>query len=105
MADIADFFSNELPQKLKDNPDLASDINASYVFDIDGAGQWTVDLTTPPGSVAEGGIEEPGCTVTANAADFGTLLDNPAQGMMLFTMGKLKVSNVGLALSLQKILS
>ena len=39
-----------------------------------------------------------------NEPDFGTLLDNPAQGMMLFTMGKLKVSNVGLALSLQKIL-
>ena len=105
MADVADFFSNELPGKLKNNPDRAADINASYVFDIDGAGQWTVDLTQPPGSVAEGSIEEPGCVVTANANDFGTLLDNPAQGMMLFTMGKLKVSNVGLALSLQKILS
>jgi hypothetical protein len=105
MADINDFFSNELPKKLQENPDLASDINASYVFDIDGAGQWTVDLTEGSGSVAEGGMEDPGCVVTAAADDFNTLLDNPAQGMMLFTMGKLKVSNVGLALSLQKILS
>ncbi|MCB9679225.1 MAG: SCP2 sterol-binding domain-containing protein [Alphaproteobacteria bacterium] len=104
MADVNDFFANYLPNKLKDHPDLASDINAIYVFDIDGAGQWTVDLTDGSGTVKEGAVDEPGCTVTANADDFGTLLDNPAQGMMLFTMGKLKVSNVGLALSLQKIL-
>ncbi len=105
MADIKDFFGNYLPQKLKDNPDLAEDIGAIYVFDLEGAGQWTVDLTVGTGEVKEGGVEEPGCTVTAAAEDFETLLDNPAQGMMLFTMGKLKVSNVGLALSLQKILS
>ncbi len=105
MADVADFFANALPEKLKNNPDLASDINASYVFDIEGAGQWTVDLTEPPGTVSEGAIEEPGCTVSANVEDFGTLLDDPGQGMMLFTMGKLKVTNVGLALSLQRILS
>lgn len=104
MADITDFFSDYLPKKLTDNPDLAADIGAIYVFDIEDAGKWTVDLTEGSGSVAEGAHEEPGCTVTANAEDFGTLLDNPAQGMMLFTMGKLKVSNVGLALSLQKIL-
>lgn len=105
MADVNDFFSNYLPKKLEENPDLAADIGSVYVFDIDGAGQWTVDLTDGSGSVAEGAVDEPGCTVTANAEDFGTLLDNPAQGMMLFTLGKLKVSNVGLALSLQKILS
>ncbi len=104
MADVNDFFANYLPKKLEDNPDLAADIGSIYVFDIDGAGQWTVDLTDGSGTVKEGAVDEPGCTVTANAEDFGTLLDNPNQGMALFTMGKLKVSNVGLALSLQKIL-
>lgn len=105
MADINDFFSNYLPNKLEENPDLAADIGAIYVFDIDGAGAWTVDLTDGNGKVSEGAVDEPGCVVSANAEDFGTLLDNPAQGMMLFTLGKLKVSNVGLALSLQKILA
>jgi len=104
MADINDFFGNYLPQKLKDNPDLAADVGAIYVFELEGAGNWTVDLTGA-GEVREGAAKDAGCTVTATADDFGTLLDNPAQGMMLFTMGKLKVSNVGLALSLQKILS
>ena len=105
MADLNDFFDNYLPNKLSDNPDLAKSVNAIYVFDIDGFGQRTVDLTDGTGSVSEGAHETPGCTVSAAASDFGTLLDNPAQGMMLFTMGKLKVSNIGLAMSLQKILS
>lgn len=104
MADTADFFTNDLPTKLTENPALAADIANSYVFDIDGAGAWTVDLTEGAGKVTEGAIEEPGCTVSCAKEDFEKLLDNPAAGMMLFTMGKLKVSNVGLALSLQKLL-
>jgi len=105
MADLQDFFSNYLPNKLTNNPELAKDVNAVYVFDLDGYGQVTVDLTSGNGTVAEGGHDDPGCVVSAKSADFETLLDNPSQGMMLFTMGKLKVTNVALALSLQKILS
>lgn len=104
MADVNDFFGNYLPNKLSENPGLAEEINAIYQFDIENAGTWTVDLTNG-GEVKDGPVEEPGCTVTANKEDFEQLLDNPASGMMLFTMGKLKVSNVGLALSLQKILA
>ena len=105
MADLNDFFTNYLPNKLSSNPDLAKEVNAIYVFDIDGFGQKTVDLTDGTGTISDGAHENAGCTVTASQDDFGTLLDNPSQGMMLFTMGKLKVSNIGLALSLQKILS
>lgn len=105
MADLDDFFGNYLPEKLKNNPDLAKEVNAVYVFDLDGYGTKTVDLTGDVGTVADGAHEDPGCTVTAKQSDFETLLDNPSQGMMLFTMGKLKVTNIGLALSLQKILS
>lgn len=104
MADIQDFFSNYLPEKMKANPGLAKEIDAIYQFDIDGSGIWTVTLRGE-GSVSEGAAEAPGCIVSAKTADFETLLDNPGQGMMLFMQGKLKVSNVQLALSLQKILS
>jgi len=104
MADTNDFFSNYLPTKLNENPGLAAEIGAVYQFDIEGAGTWAVDLTGDSGTVAEGAHDDPGCVVTAAKEDFEKLLDNPASGMMLFTMGKLKVSNVGLALSLQKIL-
>ncbi len=105
MADVQKFFKDTLPASLANKPELSEEIDNTYQFDIEGAGTWTVDLTVTPGEVREGPTEEPGCTVTAKEEDFGTLLDNPASGMMLFTMGKLKVSNVGLALSLQKILS
>jgi hypothetical protein len=105
MGDVADFFTNYLPKKVADNPNLAQEINAIYVFDIADAGKWTVDLTGGAGKVQEGGVESPGCVVSSTKADFETLLDNPSAGMMLFMQGKLKVTNVGLALSLQKILS
>ncbi len=105
MADVQDFFSNYLPKKLAENPSLAKDINAIYVFDIDGAGAWTVDLTQGDGKIEAGASPNAGCTVSAKQVDFESLLDNPAGAMMLFMQGKLKVTNVGLALSLQKILS
>jgi len=104
MADTSDFFANYLPNKLSENPDLVSDINAVYVFEIEDAGTWTVDLTGE-GTIAEGGHDDPGCTVNAAKADFEAMLDNPSQAMMLFMSGKLKVSNVGLGISLQKLLS
>ena len=108
MADLEKFFGEQLPNKLNSNPDLITDINAVYRFDLDDA-QWAVDLTTAGGKIfqvdGENPCDEPGCIVTATAADFGTMLDNPSSAMMLFTMGKLKVSNVGLAISLQKLLN
>lgn len=103
MSDVAAFFNDTMPAKLTENPDL-SEIDAVYQFDIDGAGTWIIDLTQTPGVVSEGAHDEPDCVVTCNAEDFASLLENPANGMMLFTMGKLKVSDVGRALSLQKII-
>ena len=105
MAETKDFFESWLPEKLRDHPTLAKDINAVYVFDIDGAGQWTVDLTSGAGEVRSGGHPDPGCVVTEAKGDFESMLENPASAMMLFMAGKLKVSNVGLGLSLQKLLS
>ncbi len=103
MPDARAFFEEWLPNKLKNNPGLAAEINAVYVFDIGGFGQWTVDLPAG-GAIHEGLHANPGCTVTLAAADFQTLIDKPSSAMMLFTMGKLKVSNIPLALSLQKLL-
>ena len=73
MADIHDFFTNELPKKLEEG-DLAADIGASYVFDIEGAGQWTVDLTEGKGTVREGTLEDAGCVVNVAKADFKKIL-------------------------------
>lgn len=105
MSETSAFFNEFLPNKLKENPDLAPEIGAVYVFDIDGAGTWTVDLTSGSGTITEAGHDDPGCTVSAKQADFESMLSNPSSAMMLAMTGKLKVTNVGLALSLQKLLS
>jgi hypothetical protein len=104
MADVKQFFSEFLPQKLSANPDLATAINSVYQFNLGDGGNWTVDLTKDGGAVSEGTHDAPGCVVTAAGADFGKLLDNPGQAMFLFTMGKLKVSNISLGMQLQKLL-
>lgn len=105
MAETADFFNTYMPEKLQNKPDLAASVKAVFQFDITGAGTWTIDLATPPGAVREGPAENPGCVITVAKADWEKLLDNPSYAMQLFMTGKLKASNVGLAMQLQKILA
>lgn len=104
MADTSSFFANVLPKKLEENPDLASDINAIYQFDVDGAGCWSIDLTDGAGTVAEGAHASPGCVVSIGKDDFEGMLDGSKNAMTLFITGKLKVSDAGLAMQLQKLL-
>ncbi len=104
MADVRGFFSDYLTKKLAEHPDIASDINSIYQFNLEGEGNWIVDLTRDGGVVEEGTHDDPGCVVTAKGDDFGKLLDNPSSAMMLFTMGKLKVSNISMGMALQKLL-
>jgi len=105
MAETADFFGAFLPGKLEKNPDLAASIGKIFQFDIDGAGTWTLDLTSGGGSVAEGASDSADCVITAKKADWETILDNPNKAVQMVMMGKLKVSNLGLATQLQKILA
>ncbi len=104
MADTREFFEKFMPEKLEANPGLAPSVNAVYQFDVTGAGTWTIDLTGA-GAVHEGPAVAPGCIITVAQADWEAMLDKPALAMQLFMMGKLKASNVALALQLQKILA
>jgi hypothetical protein len=105
VAETKEFFESYLPKKIADHPELASSVKASFLFEITGAGSWSLDLTNPPGQVTEGAMENPGVTITVSKEDWEKLLDNPGIAMQLFMMQKLKVKgNVGLAMQLQKIL-
>ncbi|MCB9682004.1 MAG: SCP2 sterol-binding domain-containing protein [Alphaproteobacteria bacterium] len=104
MADVKAFFEDYLPSKLAKNPSIASDINGVYQFNLGDEGNWVVDLTKDGGAISAGDHESPNCVVTAQGSDFGKLLDNPASAMMLFTMGKLKVSDIAMGMKLQKLL-
>lgn len=105
MADTTEFFNKFLPEKMVNNPTLATTVNSSFQFDIADAGTWSLDMTSAPGKVVEGPMAAPGCVITVAKADWEKLLDNPGIAMQLFMTGKLKASNVGLALQLQKILA
>jgi len=106
VADTLEFFAQYLPKKLTDNPGLADSVKASFMFEITGAGTWSLDLSKAPGAVSEGPMENPGVTITVSKEDWEKLLDNPGVAMQLFMMQKLKVKgNVGLAMQLQKILA
>jgi hypothetical protein len=104
MADTKEFFDKYMPEKLQANPGLAASVNSVFQFDITDAGTWTIDLAKPGGEVREGKADNAGCVITVAKADWEKLLDNPGIAMQLFMTGKLKASNVGLALQLQKIL-
>lgn len=105
MAETKEFFEKFMPEKIEKNPNLAASVKAVFQFDVAGAGTWTIDLSGPPGAVREGAAEKPGCVITVAKADWEKVLDNPSYAMQLFMTGKLKASNVGLAMQLQKILA
>ena len=105
MSMTQQFFEQYLPNKLTKDPNLASSVNAIYQFDITGAGTWTVDLTVPGGTVAAGPATNPGCVITCAQENWEGVLGNPSSAMMLVMTGKLKVSNVGLGMQLQKLLA
>jgi putative sterol carrier protein len=105
MADTAEFFHKFMPEKLASNPGLAPSVNAVFQFDITGAGVWTLDLTKASDNIHEGPAANPGCVITVAKSDWEAMLDKPAMAMQLFMMGKIKASNIGLAMQLQKILA
>jgi putative sterol carrier protein len=105
MADTREFFETYLPEKFGKNPNLAATVKAVIQFDIDGAGSWVVDLAAPPGAVREGTAESPSCVITVAKADWEKVLDQPSYAMQAFMTGKLKATNIGVAMQLQKILA
>ena len=105
MADVTTFFSDDLPRKIAENPELAAQINAVFEFHIDWTGHietWTVDFTNG-GTITKGSHGTPGCVVHIGSEDFYALLKNPSVAMRLVIDGKLKISNMALAMSLAKI--
>jgi putative sterol carrier protein len=109
MADTSEFFTDYMPKKIEEKraagKDLVADVKAIIQFDVTGAGVWNIDLKNQPGSVNEGANPDAGCIITVAKADWEKIMDSPAYAMQCFMTGKLKASNVALAMQLQKILS
>ncbi|HEX5368085.1 MAG TPA: SCP2 sterol-binding domain-containing protein, partial [Dehalococcoidia bacterium] len=74
-----------------------------YVFDIDGAGAWTVRVSDGAVSVDEG-AQEADCTIQASAETFEKVASGDLNPTTAYMTGKLKIKgDMGAALKLQKL--
>jgi len=85
------------------DPAKAQGVNASYLFDVTGAGEWKVDVQDSGVKVTEGDSDA-GTTITIAEDDFNRLVAGELNPMTAFMTGKLKVKgDMGAAMKLQKL--
>jgi putative sterol carrier protein len=78
-------------------------MNNSYVFNIDGAGTWTVKVADGSVTVEEGDAGGD-CTISASADDFKRIVNGEQNPTTAYMSGKLKIKgDMGAAMKLQKL--
>ena len=85
------------------DPSKTAGMNNSYLFDIDGAGKWKVDVQDGSVKVTEG--EQPAdVTITASEETFDKIVSGEQNATSAYMTGKLKVKgDMGAAMKLQKL--
>jgi putative sterol carrier protein len=78
-------------------------MNNSYLFDIDGAGQWKVDVRDGNVNVTEG-VGDADVTITTSEDTFNQIAGGELNPTSAYMTGKLKVKgDMGAAMKLQKL--
>ena len=96
----AEFFQS-LPSKA--DPSKLAGVNNSFLFDIEGEGQWLVTVSEGKVSVAEGSGEAD-ATITTNAETFEKIVAGEQNPTTAYMTGKLKIKgDLGAAMKLQKL--
>jgi putative sterol carrier protein len=86
------------------DPSRTAGMTNTYVFDIDGAGQWTVAVDDGKVSVADGASPGVDCTITSSAENFERIVAGELNPTSAYMTGKLKVKgDMGAAMKLQKL--
>src|SRR5882672_6520247 len=99
MADSVKGFFDGLAASV--DPSKIAGVNTSYLFDIDGAGQWTVNVTDAGIEVAEG-AGDADCTIEASEETFLRIANGEQNPTSAYMTGKLKVKgDMGAAMKLQ----
>jgi putative sterol carrier protein len=81
----------------------AAGLTASYLFEIDGAGTWLVDVDDGRVSVSENGGDAD-TTISASADTFMKIANGEQNPTSAYMSGKLKVKgDMGQAMKLQKL--
>ena len=87
----------------KANPEKTAGMTGSYVFDIEGVGQWTVAVSDGTVTVEEGaGTAD--CTILASEETLLKIARGEANPTTAYMTGKLKIQgDMSAALKLQKL--
>jgi putative sterol carrier protein len=85
------------------DPAKTSGVNNSYLFDIEGAGQWKVDVRDGNLSVSEGSGDAD-VTITTSEENFEKIASGDMNPTSAYMSGKLKIKgDMGAAMKLQKL--
>ena len=101
MADSTREFFEGLPTRV--SQDKTAGMNNSYLFDIEGAGQWLVAVTDGAVSVTEGGGEAD-TTISTSEETMMAVVRGEQNPTTAYMTGKLKIKgDMGAAMKLQKL--
>jgi putative sterol carrier protein len=97
---VQDFFANLASRA---DPAKTAGMTNSYVFDIEGAGQWMVDVDNGAITVAEGGGDAD-VTISTSQETFEKIIAGEQNPTSAYMTGKLKIKgDMGAAMKLQKL--
>ena len=101
MAQSAREFFETLESRI--DASRAAGINNSYLFDVEGAGQWKVDVRDGKVGVTEG-ASDADVTITTSEETFQKIAGGELSPTTAYMSGKIKVrGDMGAAMKLQKI--
>ncbi len=103
MAQSVREFFESLPSQV--DPSKTAGMNNTYVFDIEGAGTWTVAVRDGAVEVSEGGADgDCDCTISASEENFSKIIAGEQNPTTAYMSGKLKIKgDMGAAMKLQKL--
>lgn len=87
-------------------PEVAGNLNATYLFDISGSGggKWTLNIQSGKCELKKGTIGNPTVTISISDQDWLSIHKGKLNSQMAFMMGKLRVAgDMGLAMKLQSM--
>jgi putative sterol carrier protein len=94
-------FFEQLPERA--DPAKTAGMSNTYVFDVEGVGQWTVAVEDGAVSVTEG-VADADCTISATEETLVKIAKGEANPTTAYMSGKLKIQgDMGAALKLQKL--
>jgi putative sterol carrier protein len=97
---VREFFA-ELPSRV--DPAKTAGMRNSYLFDIDGAGTWKVDVDDGRVDVTEGG-EGADVTISGSEETFERIVGGDLNATSAYMTGKIKIKgDMGAAMKLQKL--